>query len=169
MTVEFLRTPFLRTRVHRANDSNVFRSMIRDGSRGRWLFSWAAVADVLALRERLERFFHAHQHRRLDRGYGAARVDGKHHACHRDVVRRLVDRVAVVLAEAVPKAVQGATHLFDVGARCIAAIFRVLDQLRPRLRRVAKAHEIESHREPPWLVISNKGIILLTEAWRIPE
>src|SRR3712207_2121354 len=31
---------------------------------GRWLLSWAAVADVLALRECLERLFHGHQHRR---------------------------------------------------------------------------------------------------------
>jgi len=32
-------------------------------------------------------------------------------------------------AEAIPKAVQGATDLLDVGVRRVAAIFRVLHQL----------------------------------------
>src|SRR5215208_599894 len=35
---------------------------------GRWLLSWAPVANVLALRECLQRLFHGHQHRCLDQG-----------------------------------------------------------------------------------------------------
>jgi hypothetical protein len=46
----------------------------------RWRLSRAAVADALALRECLDRLFHGHQHRRLDRGQGAAGCDRQHHA-----------------------------------------------------------------------------------------
>src|SRR5918997_6907935 len=101
-------------------------SRLQNSLAGRRLLSWAAVANVPGLRECLERLFHGHQRRCLDRGQGATCRDSKHDPGQRDVVRCLEDRVAVVFAEAIPEAVQGAPHLFDVRARCIAAIFRVL-------------------------------------------
>jgi hypothetical protein len=43
-------------------------SCLQNSLSGRWRLSWAAVDNVLALRECLERLFHGHQHRCLDRG-----------------------------------------------------------------------------------------------------
>src|SRR5215211_2316232 len=69
-------------------------------------FPWSAIADALALSQSLERLFHGHQRCCLDRPERAACRDGENDAGHRDVVGRLEDRIAVVLAEAVPEAVQ---------------------------------------------------------------
>src|SRR5207247_9409117 len=101
-------------------------------------FSWpslpaTAIGNVLAFRQSLEGLFDGQQDRGLDRGQGPSSGDGEDRSGYGDIVRRLEDHVAVVLAEPVPEAVQRAADLLDVRARRIAPVFRVLDELRPRL------------------------------------
>jgi hypothetical protein len=82
----------------------------------RWRHSWATVTNALALREGLERLFHGHQRCCLDRGESAACRDRQHDAGQRDIVRRLVDRVAVVFAKAIPETVEGPPYLFELAS-----------------------------------------------------
>src|SRR3989304_9272604 len=104
-----------------------------------------AVGECLRLLEHFERFFNREQHCRLARLKRAARSYANREGGRRDVVWALDQHIAVVLPEAVPKAVQFSADRLDESGRDFPAVLRLLDELGPRVWRVAEAHEVERH------------------------
>ena len=80
----------------------------------------------------------------------------------RNVVRKLDERVAVVLAEAVPEALELSPEREDPGREHLAAILGMVDQCRPALGRVAEDGTGRGHQAPLLVAGEHPSIVAVT-------
>src|SRR5438093_11409672 len=85
-----------------------------DHSEARRLRAGRTVRDAPSASEGVERLLDREQDRGLELRQRAARADRDRDGSHRDVVRRLPERVAVVAAEGVPEPMELAADRLDV-------------------------------------------------------
>src|SRR6266508_2636487 len=103
------------------------------------------VGDALRPSERIQGLLYGQQHRRRQRAERPAARHGEQCAGGRGVVRCLTEDIAVVVAEGVPEAVQLAPGGFQQGPDRLPTVLRLLDQLGPRLGRVAEPDQVQRH------------------------
>src|SRR5262245_25196779 len=99
--------------------------------------------------KRLERFLHGEQDNGL-RGLNCA-AGGRGYGDRRglQVAGILDERISIVVAERVPKALEPSADRFDDLRDCFAAILRLLHQLGPRLGGVAESSQEVGHANRP--------------------